>query len=137
MAGETATSVTADVDPAVVAASLGYAAVLGAYASWIAADLLPRWLVLGLSIAGVGYLLYGRQTVRGRRAYAAYVLAGLLVLTPVLLVLPDAIYADRMGVGALWLVVTTTNALLFVVFAAVAALVAFAGYRQADRPSDA
>lgn len=128
MAGETATP-TAEFDATTAAVALGGAALLGAYAAWVAADFLPRWLTFGLVALVAGYRLFDQPTHRARARYAAYVLAGLLLLTPVLVVLPDALHADRMGVGTLRLVATTANAILFAVFALLAALVALAGRR--------
>ena len=133
MAGETGTSLPADLEATGVAVSVATAAVLGAYAAWITADLLPRWVAFGLVAVVAGYLLAGKPTNRARLRYAADTFAGLLLLTPVLVVLPDALGADRMGVDAVSLVATTANAILFVAFAILAAVVAAVGHLLGER----
>lgn len=108
------------------------AVVLGLYATWITADLVSRWLVFAVVVLGAGYLLLDQPDRRGAIAYAAYVLAGLLAATPILLAIPDVLAADQFGVGPVALVTTTANAILLVVFLALAAVVGYAG-RRIDR----
>ena len=111
-----------------VAASL----LLGAYAAWITAAYVPRAVAFVFVAVGVGGTLY-RQKRRDDGglglAYAGYVLSGLLVLTPVMMVLPDAASAGEYGVGAFELVFMTMNVVLLFVFAVPAAVVAYLSYR--------
>jgi len=102
---------------------------LGAYATWITADILPHALTFIFVGVGVGGTLYRREDIREQLVYAGYVLAGLLFLTPVMMILPDLISAGVYGVGAFELLFMTMNLVLFVVFAVPAALVAFLSYR--------
>jgi len=102
---------------------------LGSYASWIAADVLPRVLAFIVAAVAIGYLLF---TTHGRRRQAAvgcYVLAGLLVLTPVCVVLPDVLSASVYEVSAASMVFTIANLLLFVPFAVAATIVTYVAYR--------
>jgi hypothetical protein len=103
--------------------------VLGLFAAWIAADLLPRLLTF-LAVAGAtGYRLFATAAVRRQAAIACKVLAGLLVVTPLFVVLPDVLSADTYGVSAMSMVVSIANLLLFVPFALAAAIVAYVAYR--------
>lgn len=102
---------------------------LGAYATWITADVLPRALTFIFVAVGVGGTLYRREEPREQLVYAGYVLAGLLFLTPVMMILPDLISAGAYGVGALELLFMTMNLVLFVVFAVPGVVVAYLSYR--------
>lgn len=117
-----------EAEPKDVAVSVVAAALLGIYATWITADFLPRWLVFGFVLVAGGFSLLTQDTRRARLQNALYALAGLLVLTPILLVLPDVLHADTLGVSALSLAFTVANLLLFVVFAVLAAVSAGVGY---------
>jgi len=102
---------------------------LGAYAMWITADLLPRALTFIFVAVGVGGMLYRREDGREQLVYAGYVLAGLLFLTPIMMILPDVLAAGTFGVSALSLVFVTVNIVLFVVFLILAVVVAYLSYR--------
>lgn len=129
MAGETVPDVARDVETADAAVTVGCSLVVGLYAGWIAADLLPRWLAFVLVAVGTGYVLLDVPDQRTRVGTAAYILAGLLALTPVALVVPDAAAAGALGVGPLSMVLTTANAIVTVIFLAVAGGVAYLGHR--------
>jgi hypothetical protein len=122
----------ADLDRTDIAISTAGAVALAVYSSWMAADFLPRWVVFAIVVLGSGYLLLA-QTDRGARiGYTAYALTGLLVVTPLVLVLPDAVYADTFGVSALSLVFTTANLLVFLVFLLLGGVVAGVSYRYVN-----
>jgi hypothetical protein len=131
MSDETA-GTTADLDRTDIAISIAGAVALAVYSSWMAADFLPRWVVFAIVVLGSGYLLLAQTDRRARIGYTAYVLAGLLVVTPLVLVLPDAVYADTFGLSALSLVFTTANLLVFLVFLAVGSVVAGISYRYGN-----
>lgn len=118
----------ADEEPRTIAASVAGAVLLGIYASWMFADLLPRWLVFGVTLLAGGYGLLAFDARSERLRAGLYAFAALLLSTPVVLVLPDALYADEFGVSAVSLVFTTVNVLLLVVFAVLAAIVGGVGY---------
>lgn len=132
MPGETRPSLPADVDVAAAAVSVGLAAVLGGYAAWIAADLLSRWIAFTPVFVVVGYLLFSQPSHRARAQSAGYVLAGLFAVTPLSMISPAVLAADRFGVGGLSLAFTTMNAVLFLAFGLVAGLVAYASYRAGE-----
>ena len=106
---------------------------LGAYAAWITADLLPRGIPFVFVAVGVGGVLYRQrtQTEEGSvgLAYAGYVFAGLLVLTPVMMVLPDAVFADAYGGSVLGVFLMTMNLVYLAVFGLFGAVVAYVSYR--------
>lgn len=129
MAGETGSGFATDLGVGDAAVTAGCTLVLAGYASWIAADALPRWLAFLAVALGAGYALLRVDDRRTRVGTAAYALAGLLALTPVALIVPDALWADELGVSALSMVLTTGNAILVVVFLALAAAVGYLGYR--------
>lgn len=132
MATRTDSLTDVETEPVAVATALGGAVLLALYAAWIAADFLPRWLTAGLVAIGAGYGLLRQGTPRARLQNVLYAFAGLLLLTPVLLVLPDAVNADAYGVGVLSIVFTTANVLVFVAFAVVAALIAGIAYKAGE-----
>ena len=103
--------------------------VLGGYAMWITADVIPRALTFIFVSVGVAGMLYRREDGRERLAYAGYVLAGLLFLTPVMLMLPRALSAGEYGRSAFELVFMTTYIAVFVVFLVLAVVVAYLSYR--------
>lgn len=119
----------ADLDAGHLAGVAVGAVLLGAYAAWIAADLLARPLAFLVVAAGAGYVLAGKPDRRSQAVYAGYVLAGLLLLTPVLMVLPDALSGGTYGPGALGMVLLVGNLLLLVLFAIPATVVAYVAYR--------
>jgi len=131
MSGET-TGTMANLDRTDIAISTAGAVALAVYSSWMAADFLPRWVVFAIVVLGSGYLLLA-QTDRGSRiGYTAYALTGLLVVTPLVLVLPDVVYADTFGVSVLSLVFTTANLLVFLVFLLLGGVVAGVSYRYVN-----
>lgn len=133
MSGETASGFDVETEPKAVVTSVVVAALLGGYASWIAADLLPRWLVFGFVLVVGSYGLLTQDLRQARLQSALYTFAGLLFLTPILLVLPDVLHADTLGVSASSLAFTTANLLFFVVFAIFAAVFAGLGYWIGER----
>ncbi|MDZ7687350.1 MAG: hypothetical protein U5J64_01280 [Halobacteriales archaeon] len=127
--GQESASAFGGIDARTVATAVVGGLVLGAYAMWITADLLPRALTFIFVTLGVGGILYRRADGREQLVYAGYVLAGLLFLTPIMMILPDVLSAGTYGVSALSLVFVTVNIVLFVVFLILAAVVAFLSYR--------
>ena len=103
------------------------ALVVSLYATWMAADLVGRWLLFPVVAVVAGYLLHQRDTSREQLVFVGYTLAGLLVVTPVVVVLPDAVAG--FDVGATTMLFMTSNALLFVLFALLAAVVAAVTFR--------
>lgn len=116
-------------EPKLIAGIVVGALFFGAYAAWMAADFLPRALVFVFVALGVGGMLYQRDDGREQLVYAGYVLAGLLVLTPILMVLPDVVAAGVYGRGAFEMLFMTANFVLFLIFAVPAAVVAYLSYR--------
>jgi len=111
---------------------------LGAYASWITADLLPRAMTFVFVTVGVGGMLYRQWTEAGDEsgsagvglAYAGYVFAGLLLLTPLMMILPDVVYADAYGGSVVGVFLMTMNIVYFVFFGVLAAVVAYLSRRS-------
>lgn len=109
--------------------AVGGALILAWYATWITADLLARWIIFPLVALLAGYLLYQQDSGHDQGVYFGYRLAVLVLVTPLLIVLPDVLGADAYGVGGLTLLVTYTNILLGIVFAIIAAIIAYVTYR--------
>ena len=105
----------------------GGALVVSLYATWMAADLVGRWLLFPIVALMAGYLLHQRETGREQVVFVGYTLAGLLVLTPVIMVLPDGFAG--FGVGSATMLFMAANALLFLLFALLAAVVAVVTFR--------
>lgn len=103
-------------------AAVGSLAV-GLYATWMAADLVGRWLVFPAVAVLAGALLYGRDGGHEQLVFVGYAFAVLLAVTPAFVVLPDVL-AD--GLTMLFM---TANLLLVVLFALPAAAVAYVTYR--------
>lgn len=118
-----------DLEPTRVAGAVLGATLLGMYAAWIAADFLARPLTFLVVAGGAGYVLAGKPDARSQAVYGGYVLAGLLVLTPILMVLPDVLSGSTYGPGALGMALLVGNVLLFVLFAIPAVAVAYVAYR--------
>lgn len=129
MASETGHALERPTDATTVAVAVGGGLVLGLYASWMAADLVARWLVFLVVAVGAGYALFDQPDVRAQVAYGCYVLAGLLVLTPILMLFPDVLSGSEYGVGAVGMAAQLANLILLLVFGLLAAIVAYAGYR--------
>ena len=96
------------------------------YATWMAADVLARWLTFPVVAVLAGFLLVDRDA-HEQLVFLGYAFAGLFVLTPVLMVLPDAL--GEFGEGATTMVFMTANLLLVVLFAVPAAVLAYVTYR--------
>lgn len=116
-----------DVDPQHLAGVAIGAVVVALYASWMAADLVARWLTIPVVVVIAGGLLYGRTSASDKLAVVGYMLAALLALTPVLIILPDVLgdFTER----PVEMAFTVSNVLLVVFFALLAALVAYLAYR--------
>jgi hypothetical protein len=134
MSNETAQTTGLDVEPRTVAVSVAGAALLGLYGASAAAGVLPRWLVFGAIVLAGGYRLLGLPSDRVRLQYSLYGLAGLLVVTPVLLAVPDALRADTMaGVGIVTMVFRIGNLILLGGFSVVGSVFAGLGYWVGER----
>jgi hypothetical protein len=102
---------------------------LGWYAAWLAAGILPRLLVFPPAAVGVGVGVYRQPDARGVVASIFYALGALVVLTPVAIELPVLLTADMPGVTSPWArIVTMTNLKLFLGFALVGAILGAIGY---------
>lgn len=121
------TDSTVDIDPRHLAVVALGAVVLALYASWMAADLVARWLTIPLVVVIAGGLLYGRTSASDKLAFVGYALAALLALTPVLIILPDVL--GDFTESPVEMALTVSNLLLVVAFALLAALVAYLAYR--------
>lgn len=100
------------------------ASVLGGYAAWAGADLLPRWLAFLVVALSAGYLLASNATARAQMVVVGYGLATLLAVTPALMILPDVLSAGSYGVALGDVVFLRWNLYLFVVFFVPALVVA-------------
>ncbi len=123
----TATDRRARISPGHVGGVVLGALAVSLYATWMAADLVGRWLLFPVVAVVAGYLLHQRETGREQLVFVGYTLAGLLVVTPVVVVLPDAVAG--FDVGATTMLFMTSNALLFVLFALLAGVVAAVTFR--------
>lgn len=122
-------------DALTTAMVVGFAAVLGLYASWMVADFGVRFPAFLVTAVALGYLLYGQATRRTVLAGGLYSLAGLLVLTPVVYELSFVAESGRPGVGSPWQhVLSTADLLLVVVFLVLAAVPALVAYRLTTGP---
>jgi len=102
---------------------------LGWYAAWLAAGILPRLLVFPPAAVVVGVGVYRQPDARGVVASIFYALGALVVLTPVAIELPVLLTADMPGVTSPWArIVTMTNLKLFLGFALVGAILGAIGY---------
>ena len=102
---------------------------LGWYAAWLFAGILPRLLVFPLAAVLVGVGVYRQLNARGVVGGLFYALGALVVLTPVAIELPVLLTADMPGVTSPWArILTMTNLKLFVAFALVGAMLGAIGY---------
>jgi len=102
---------------------------LGWYAAWLAAGILPRLLVFPPAAVVVGVGVYRQPDARGVVASIFYALGALVVLTPVAIELPVLLTADMPGVTSPWArIVTMTNLKLILGFALVGAILGAIGY---------
>ena len=100
------------------------AVVVAAYAAWVIGDLVSWWLGFLATALIAGYLLYGREDDRDKLVFVVYSLAGLIALTPFLLLfLPDLLS------GRSDIVFQMISIVLIVFFAIIAGLVSYVGYR--------
>lgn len=118
-----------DLDPRHLLGVVLGALVLGGFAAWMAADLVGRWLSFPVVAVLAGVLLFGKESRHEQVVFVGYTIAGLLVLTPVFMILPDALSGSAYGPGAAGLVFMLANAILFLLFGTLAAVVAYATYR--------
>ena len=96
------------------------------YATWMAADVLARWLTFPVVAVLAAILLVDRDP-HEQFVFLGYAFAGLFVLTPVLMILPDAL--GDFGEGAATMVFVTANLLLVALFAIPAAVLVYVTYR--------
>lgn len=102
---------------------------LGWYAAWLVAGLLPRLLVFPPVAVVVGVGVYRQPDARGVVASLFYALGALVMVTPVAIELPVLLTADMPGVTSPWArVLTLTNLKLFLGFALVGAILGAIGY---------
>ena len=102
---------------------------LGWYAAWLAAGILPRLLVFPPAAVLVGIGVYRQPDARGVVASIFYALGALVVLTPVAIELPVLLTADMPGVTSPWArIITMTNLKIFLGFALVGAIFGAIGY---------
>lgn len=97
------------------------------YAVWMAADIVARWLLGPVIAVLVGYLLVERETAHEQKIFVGYAFAIMLLVTPLLLFLPDVTGDFDRSLSSM--LFTTANVLLFVLFAIVAGIVAYVTYR--------
>jgi hypothetical protein len=103
------------------------AAVVSLYAVWMAADLVARWLLFPVVAVLTGYLLYEQPTARAQTVFVGYAVAVMLVVTPILMIVPDLTGGfDASPSSRLF---TTANVVLSVLFVVVAGVVAYVTYR--------
>lgn len=115
----------ADLDPRHVAGVVVGALVLALYASWMAADIVGRWLIFPVVALLTGYYLYLRDEPGDKGVFFGYSLAGMMVLTPILMVVPDLTGSFEGGTPAIGL----ANVVILVIFLIPAAIVAYVTYR--------
>jgi hypothetical protein len=114
---------------------VGFAALLGLYTSWMVADFGGRFLGFAAAALASGYALYDQTDRRAVVAGGLYALAVLLAFTPFLYELAFLVESGRAGVGSPWRhVLSVADLALFVVFFALAAVPALAGYRLDTGP---
>lgn len=93
------------------------------YLSWLLADVGLRWIGFVLGWTAVSWVLVSREWPRELGIAWLRILAGLLLLTPIFLVIPFVLNAGRFGVGKLaGFVLTESNLITIVVFALLAAV---------------
>jgi len=110
-------------DPMIGGLALVTAVVPAWYLSWLLADFGLRGVGFLLGWIGVSWVLANRNPPRELGITWLRIIAGLLLLTPVFLVLPFVMNADRFGVGNLaGFVLTESNLITILVFALLAAI---------------
>lgn len=102
---------------------------LGLYAAWLAAGILPRLLVFPLAAVLTGVGVYRQPNARSVVASLFYALGALVILTPIAIELPVLLTADMPGVTSPWArILTTANLKIFLGFALVGAISGAIGY---------
>lgn len=114
-----------DLDPRHVAGVVVGAFGLAFYASWMAADLVGRWLLFPVVALITGYYLYIREEPGDKGVFFGYSLAAMMVLTPILMVIPDII-GDFVGSPA-W--AGMASLVIFILFLIPAGIVAYVTFR--------
>jgi hypothetical protein len=116
-------------DALTTVAVVGFTALTAVWVSWLVADLGVRWPALALAAAGSGYLLYDRADGRSVLATGLYLVATLVVLTPIVFLVPILLSGSRPGFGSpTQFVLNVSDLQVFVVFLLVAAVPALVGY---------
>lgn len=115
--------------PAGTAGAIVAGLILGTYATWITADLIVQWVMFPVVFAMASYLCYRKDGRHAQWVFVGYGLAVLVAVTPVFLVLPDALLADAYGIGAIPLVFMYANFLLLLGFAILGGTIAYITYR--------
>jgi hypothetical protein len=122
-------------DTVTTAIVLGFAAVLGLYASWLAADVGARFSAFLVTAVALAYLLYAQPTRRTVVAGGLYSLAALLAATPVFYELVFLLNSGRPGVGpVLEHYLSLADVILFAVFWLLAAVPTLVAYRLTTGP---
>lgn len=127
MSERRATAALGEIEPRHLTGIVVGAVVLGWYASWMAADLVGRWLTFPAVTLVAGYLLSGREDGRDKTVFVGYALAALVAVTPLAVVVPDVVGGFTEGPVEMGL--TASNAVLFVLFLLPAAAIAYVTYR--------
>lgn len=110
-------------DPRTGGLALVTAVVPAWYLSWLLADFGLRGVGFLLGWIGASWVLVNRNPPRELGITWLRIIAGLLLLTPVFLVLPFVMNAGRFGVGNLaGFVLTESNLITILVFALLAAI---------------
>lgn len=117
-------------DPGTTAVVVGFAAVLGYLAGWLAADFGVRNTAFLVAAIVTGYLLYGQPDRRAALAAGCYSLAALVALVPVSYELWVLVSVDE----PMRHVLATSDLVLLVAFWLLAAVVGLAGYRVSTGP---
>ena len=118
-----------DLDPGHLLGVLLGSVVLGGFAAWISVDLAGPWLSFVAVATLAAFLLHGSNSRHEQVVFVGYATAGLLVLTPVLMVLPDALSGSTYGPGATSMVFTLANLVLVLLFGVLGGVVAYATNR--------
>lgn len=114
---------------------VAFAALLGAYASWMTADLGVRFVAFAAAALGVGYLLYSEPTRRTVVASGLYALATFVAATPFVYELSVLLSGRFVAAGSpLRHVLTATDLLFVLLFLVVAAVPALVAYRLTTGP---
>jgi hypothetical protein len=93
------------------------------YLSWLLADFGLRGIGFVVGWIAVSWVLVSREWPRALGIAWLRILAGLLLLTPIFLVIPFVLNAGRFGIGKLaGFVLTESNLIAIVVFALLAAV---------------